>query len=404
MKVTQPADAPGPKTSGRHRYLSLVFLVWFAGIVGLLAVPRTEPEVNVTHWANGHLIDSSDLLPKFASAFNKREVETRSGGAIRVKLFKANSGQITGELKERVSHGLAVDRGKPDPTIVTPAAEHWVNDVNSMVGQQVLDRENAETIATSYIGIVTSREMAQCLGWPQREIGFADIEALATDTLGWSRYACARPEWGREALIAFTYPSRSSTARSVLYALYAITAGKAPEQLTLADVTKAEVADRIKRFQSAIDCYVPDTLELNNKILSATPCAHFYFLAEDNLVQMYQGKVEPLSGGTAKNLERDMVMIYAKEGSIVHNHSAFIVKAGFVSEDQAEAARRWIAFLREGNQQQALMQAGFRPSVAPNCVDPLGSPFSQCAVTPKALISPSRISPDVAAAILKAWD
>lgn len=390
--------------SFRDPFLSLVALLWLASIVGILAIPRKQSDINVPHWANGHLIDSVDLLPMFASTFNDLEVETSSGKPIRVKLFKANSGQIAGELRERIGHGVAVDRSKPNPTIVTPAAEHWINEINRTAEQQVLDRTKVQAIATTYIGIVTSREMAQCLGWPQREIGFADIADLVTDSRGWDRYACARPEWGHDALVAFTYPSRSSTARSILYALYAIAAGKTPEQLTLGDITRPDVSGPIKRLQSAVDCYVPDTLDLNNKILSGSPCAQFYFLAEDNLVQMYQGKIETPGGGPAKHLERDMVMIYPKEGSIVHRHSAFVVNAPFVDSEQIEAAQRWIDFLRSDNQQQTLMQAGFRPATALSCVNPLGSPFSQCAVTPRAVIEVNRVDPEVAAAILKEWD
>ena len=389
--------------SSRNGLLYVVAIVWLAGAVLLIGTGRNESEVEVAHWVNGHLIDSPDLLPQFAKAFNQNRVETASGKKIQIKLIKANSGQIIGELISRVTRGIAIDRAKPNPIIVTPAAEHWVNDVNRTTGKSVLDRSNVETIATTYIGIVTSREMAQCLGWPQQEIGFADIVALTTDPAGWTRYACARPEWGREPLLAFTWPSRSSTARSVLYALYAIAAGKAPEALTLSDIARPDVAEQMKRFQSTIDCYVPDTLDLNLRILYGPSCAQFYFLAEDNLVQMYQGKVEA-PGNAAKNLQRDLVMIYPKEGSIVHNHSAFIVNGSFVSKEQAEAARLWVGFLKEENQQETLMQAGFRPARPGTCVNPLGSPFSQCVVTPHTLINPERIDPEVAAGILKAWD
>jgi hypothetical protein len=37
-------------------------------------------------------------------------------------------------------------------------------------------------------------------------------------------------------------------------------------------------------------------------------------------------------------------------------------------------------------------------------VNPLGSPFSQCAVTPQKLVHTDRIQPDVADAILKVWE
>jgi Ca-activated chloride channel family protein len=385
--------------------LFAITLVWLAGVAALIATASATSDVVVSHWANGHMTDSAELLPAFAKAFNQSHQTTSDGKNIRIEVFKANSGEIAGELKSRIVSNTAIDHRKPDPTIVTPAADHWLNEVNPAIGTQVLDRGTSKAIATTYIGIVTSREMAQCLGWPGKEIGFVDVVNLATDSQGWSAYACAKPEWGREALIAFTYPSRSSTARSVLYTLYTIIAGKQAEDLTVADVSRPEVAQYVKRFQGAIDCYVPDTLDLNVKILTSPPCAQFFFIAEDNLVKLYQGKVDvPDQAGVAKHLERDLVMIYPREGSIIHNHTDFVVNAAYVDADEAEAAQKWTAFLRQNAQQQVFMQLGFRPTSGGACVSPLGSPFSQCTVTPKNLIYPDLIDPEVAAAILRAWD
>ena len=385
--------------------LLAIALVWLAGTV-LILDAATPEDLIVAHWANGHMMDSPSLLPGFAEVFNARNVETESGKRIQVRLYRANSGQISGEIKARWLHSAAIDRDKPDPTLVTPAAEHWVNDVNQSLGAPVLDVPGSKAIATTYIGIVTSREMAQCLGWPQRETGFADIVNLATSPHGWTNYACARPDWGQEATIAFTYPSRSSTARSVLFGLYSIAAHKPAEQLTLADVNRSDVAQYVKGFQTAIDCYVPDTLDLNLKILSTPSCAQFYFIAEDNLVKLYQGKIDVPSNSPSigEHLERDLVMIYPKEGSIVHNHSAILVQADFVEADQEEAAKKWTDFLRQDSQQRALMQEGFRPTTDTPCIDPLGSPFTQCAIRTLNVIYPDRIDPEAAAAILKAWD
>jgi len=281
-----------------------------------------------------------------------------------------------------------------------------VVDLNYALGREVLDVNAVQVLATTYIGIVTSREMAECLGWPQRQFGFVDIVELATDPAGWSRYACAKPEWGREALLAFTYPSRSSTARSVLCTLYATAVGRLAAELTIEDVTRPAVVQYVKRFQSAVDCYVPDTLDLNVKIQDMGTNGHFFFIAEDNLVKLYQGKVAVPVGDKRlpKSLDREMVMIYPKEGEITHNHSAFVVNADFVSKEQAEAARSWIGFLREDRQQRSFMQEGFRRTSAGACIDPLGSPFSPCTNTPKTAIYPDKINPAVADAILRAWE
>jgi Ca-activated chloride channel family protein len=317
----------------------------------------------------------------------------------------ANSGEISGELKSRFQFATPIDRAKPNPSIVTPAADHWVNDVNTSLQQKVLDVGEAERIAKTYIGIVTSREMAQCLGWPDAEIGFADVVRLATDPQGWSKYPCARADWGPKALLAFTYPDRSSTARSVLFTLYAIAAGKPAEQLTMADASRPDVGASIRQFQNAIDCYVPDTLDLNQRILGRAPCAQFFFIAEDNLVQLYQGKVCVPQGDKCvpTPLDRDLVMIYPKEGSIVHNHSGLTVSAPWLSADEIEAAGDWISFLREDAQQLAFMQEGFRPTTALPCVSPVGSPFSQCTRTPAKVIYPDQIDPLVAQIILESW-
>lgn len=90
--------------------------------------------------------------------------------------------------------------------------------------------------ASSVIGIVTYEEMARCLGWPEQELGFADILALRADPQGWAQYDCAKAEWGQRPLLAFTDPTTSSTGRSLLLALYAIAADNLPEELTEGDV------------------------------------------------------------------------------------------------------------------------------------------------------------------------
>ena len=96
--------------------------------------------------------------------------------------------------------------------------------------------------------------------------------------------------------------------------------------------------------------------------------------------------------------------LYPKEGAIIHNHSAFVIKADFVSEPQAEAAKLWIGFLREEAQQRTFMQEGFRRTSPGPCLDPLGSPFSPCASTPQRPFYPDRIDPAVADTSLRAWE
>jgi Ca-activated chloride channel family protein len=375
-----------------NRAFVAIGLVWAVGVAAIVGAP--SPTTRLIHWANGHMMEER-LLPTFAARFNAAGHRTSSGSVVEAVPTQANSGEITGRLQTLFRHGGPA--AEPEPTGATPAADHWMTDLSHRVGRQVWRAELRQPIATTYVGIATTREMALCLGWPERDIGFEDVIRLAVQPQGWRAYPCARPSWGDDALVAFTYPDRSSTARSLLYAFYGIAAGKPLEELTVGDVQRPEVAGTIQAFQRRLTCYLPDTLDINLKMLPAPTCAHFFFIAEDNLVKLYQGKV------AGKVLERDLVMIYPKEGAVVHNHSFFVLDAEWVSATHREAALAWGEYLRGEAQQRALMQDGFRRVTDGPCIDPLGSPFSPCTVTPRRLIYPDRITPAVADEILRAW-
>ena len=385
--------------SARRGRPVLLSLAWLAGIAALLLT--VPPPVVVVHWANGHMVDSDTLYAAFAREFNHADHRTSTGRSIRVHVVRANSGEIAGELTSRILRGTPLDKAKPNPTLVTPAADHWLGEVNQAVGRAVVDLERLQTPATTLIGIVTTRDLARCLGWPERSVGFADVAALATGSPEFADLA-SRCRLVPKARTGFTYPARSSTARSVLYSLYAIAAGTSPERLSLQDIDRSTVSQYISSFRNAVDCYLPDTLDLNRKMVLEPTCADFYFLAEDNLVKLYQGKIQ-VAPGQHRGLERDLVMIYPREGAVVHNHSAFLVRSDWVTPDHAEAAARWTAFLKAEPQQQSFMQEGFRRGAEGVCVDPLGSPFRPCAERPASLIYPDKIDPAVAVEISQRW-
>ncbi|MDA1348811.1 MAG: hypothetical protein O3A47_08090, partial [Chloroflexi bacterium] len=208
---------------GRDRLLSLVVtvLVFFTvGSVGvrLLWPAPPEPTVVVTHWVTGHLYYGANL-PDMAEEFNRAGHRSESGNRIVVKVYDAPSSEGARDLLSRVTRRAAVmqnlgglKRELPDPTIVTPSGAHWLVSVNHEAGREVVDLDGSRSIARAYAGIVTYRDMAECLGWPEKEIGFADIIELRNDPDGWGRYPdCAQKSWGPKPLVAYTDPRTSST-------------------------------------------------------------------------------------------------------------------------------------------------------------------------------------------------
>ena len=377
--------------------------------------------VVVTHWTTGHLTREG-LLPDMATQFNKAGHRTQSGTRIVVEVHNVPSELQAEYLTPRVKSGTRIDLHKmtdgyvdrktsnSDSTIVTPSSAHWLVAVNHELGRDLVDLNAAQSIVRPVIGIVTYEEMARCLGWPEKELGYADIMALRADPQGWASYPCARAEWGQRPLLAFTDPTTSSTGRSLHLALYSFAAGKLPEQLSREDVNDPSVVAYVKQFQGLIDHYLIGTTVLNTKIHQGPRYGHFFIMPEDNLIHLYEGTERAFINGekvTPPPISQRMVMVYPKEGSMPRNNCACIVQADWVTEEQVEAAGRWIDFIREDEQQRPFIAAGFRPGTDLSLSDPaskISSEYGLDPTKPTAMVNPSLIDPAVAAAIDDSWE
>ena len=412
----------------RQRVLSLIGTLWVLGIVGSLIgwtlwPTPPEPTVEVEHWATGHLMREGEdlrLLPVMAEQFNDAGHRNQAGTRIVVKIHNVPS-QLIGEyLVARVKSGRRIDLtgltdgyvkpGYSDPTVVTPSSAHWLVTVNHQVERDVVDLGAARSIVRPVIGIVTYEEMARCLGWPEKELGYADILALRADPQGWTKYPCASPLWGPKPLVAFTDPTTSSTGRSLLLGLYSIAADKAPEELTIDDVNDPAVAGYVRQFQGLVDHYLIGTTVLNTKIHQGHRYGHFFIMPEDNLIHLYEGTERAFINGIKVQAPRiapgSMVMIYPKEGSMPRSNCACIVQADWVTPEQVEAAQQWIDFLLEDAQQRGFMAAGFRPGGDIPLTDPsskINARYGLDPAKPTATLNPSLIDPAAAAEIDENW-
>ena len=410
----------------RNGLLAAIVAIWLAAVGAIFAFTGESDAVDapvepvvVTHWTSSHLMREG-LLPEMAAQFNEAGHRTQSGKPVVVEVHDVPSALQTEYLLARVKLGIRIDlasrSGIPidpnisDPTIVTPSSAYWFVRVNHEVGSNVVDLAAAQSIVRPFIGIVTYQDMAECLGWPEKELGYADILALRADPKGWDRYpSCAKAEWGSRPLVAYTDPTTSSTGRSLLLGLYAIAAGKPMKDLTLEDVSDPKVVRYIKEFQGLIDHYMIGTTVLNTKIHQGPRYGHFFIMPEDNLIHLYDGTEEAYIDEeevTAPRIERPMIMIYPKEGAMPRTNCACIVDGDWVTDEQEDAAQQWIDFIREDAQQRAFMAAGFRPGTDMSLDDPaskINARYGLDPRTPEVLINPSLIRPEVAAGIDQSW-
>ena len=416
-EIEPPRDTqPITRRHWSHLAGGVAALFAFTGGSGTVE-PQGEPVV-VTHWVSSHLMREG-LLLEMAARFNQAGHRTLSGGPVVVEVHDVPPALQAAYLVDRAKwgirrpiwqeSGIPIDPNIADPTIVTPSSAHWFVNVNHEVGRNVVDLSAAQSIVQPFIGIVTYEDMARCLGWPEKELGYADILALRADPEGWDKYPCAKAEWGRRPLVAYTDPTTSSTGRSLLLGLYAIAAGKPPEQLTIADVNDPEVVTYVKDFQKLIDHYLIGTTVLNSKIYQGPRYGHFFVMPEDNLIHLYGGTVRAFINGekvTAPPIDRPMVMIYPKEGAMPRTNCACIVQGDWVTGEHVEAAQQWIDFIRQDVQQRAFMAAGLRPGTDLSLTDPgskINARYGLDPRIPAVVINPSLIDPAVAAVIDKSW-
>lgn len=399
-----------------------LFIAVAAGItlrfVGPGFFDRSEPVV-VAHWTTGHLTRDG-LLKDMAKKFNEAGRRTDSGAKIVVKVYDAPS-ELQGKyLSELLRYGTRLNLNEitngyvakdiPDPTIVTPSSAHWLVTTNYEVGRAVVNLDTAQSIVRPVIGIVTYEDMAKCLGWPEKEIGFEDIIALRKDPLGWASYPCAKAEWGQKPLLAFTDPTTSSTGRSLHLSLYAFAKNKLPGDLTVQDINEDAVVEYVRNFQELIDHYLIGTTVLNTKIYQGPRYGHFFVMPEDNLIHLYEGTESSYMNGvktTAPPIDKRMVMIYPKEGSMPRNNCACIVEADWVSEQQVKASQQWIKYIREDDQQRTFMAAGFRPGTDLDlnyAGSKITKEFGLNPLEPRVVRNPSLTKPEVAAEIDRNWE
>ncbi len=115
-----------------------------------------------------------------------------------------------------------------------------------------------------------------------------------------------------------------------------------------------------------MDHYFPETLKLQTKIFQGPRFVHFAPLEEYMLPWMKRGLVnsETVIGKEEKKpLDKRMVAIYPREGTIWHNNPGAIVQnVPWTSQAQQQAAQLFIEYLLKPEQQEKAMEWGFRPA------------------------------------------
>jgi len=241
------------------------------------------------------------------------------------------------------------------PTVWSPASTLWVPLLNRRWQEQTGATEPLaiypEPLVVSPLVIAMWEEQARALGYPGRNLGWAEVIAATLDERGWGAYG--HPEWGRFKL-GHTNPYFSNSGLLSVAAEGYAAAGKVRDLLP-EDLERPEARDFVQAVESAIIHYGESTEYFARQMAQRGPAyASAVVLEEQTVVRLNQGAYG--------KLPQRLVAIYPREGTFWSDHPYVILRGEWVDTEQQAAALAFREFLLSRPAQEKALQAGFRPS------------------------------------------
>jgi Ca-activated chloride channel family protein len=348
---------------------------------GGLALPGSDG-VEITVASS---VTKSRWLTEAVARFAEADIRTDTGQPITITTSNVLSGDSM----------LQIAAGTLQPTVWSPGEAAWVDQLNERWDRAhptpITSADCAPTVLTP-VGLAMWQPMAEALGWPDAPISLQKLIDLANDPDGWATYG--HPEWGRLRL-GHTHPQYSSAGllflTSVIYAITGKTEGITPD-----DIYAPEVEDGLRVLAQNTSKYGMVTTDLLNSMAANGPSfLHATSAFEEGTVRMNLEQAE--------NLRWPLAFIFPEEGTFWSDHPFCILdQSGWVEPEQADAARKFLDFLR-GDAMQAAAGDFFVRPLSPQT--PLGPALSAANGTDPAA-SPATVpdfaipSPDVSEAII----
>ena len=345
------------------------------------------------------------LLTELAREFNTSDRADLDGRCV----FVRPQNKASGGAMQALAAGWDEAAEGPRPVVWSPAASTWgpvLNERLSDAGEPPMVGEGQPFMVTPLV-IAMPQPMAEALGWPEADIGWTDILELANSEEGWQAFD--RPEWGPFRL-GKTNPNFSTSGLAALIAQSYAAAGKTKD-LSQEDITDADAVQFAKDIESAVVHYGPTTLTfLNNWYAAdqrgtALTYASAAAVEEKSVIDYNLGNPDGVldPGEEARPPRIPLVSIYPSEGTLFSDNPFFILDAEWVDEDERAAAGLFEEFVQQPENQQKVLEFGFRPGNPDVALaDPLVAENGVDVLQPETLLEVPE--PQIMTALLDQWD
>jgi Ca-activated chloride channel family protein len=334
--------------ASRRVQMPFVFFFVFANILATIALAAcdsssgtpTEPS-NAVEVTFAYSSEKQPWIDPLATKFNgEHHTLPGSNQPIYIKAFVADSGTARQQIVDKTL----------EPVVWSPSNSLWKSVLNFEADQELggSGPGDADPLLLNPVVIAMWRPMAEALGWPSKPIGLKDILDLNANPQGWGAFG--HPEWG-PFKYAHTNPEVSSTGLSAVTAEFYAGAGKT-SNLTEDDVNNPDVRTFVQSIESSIVHYSSTTTIFKDNIRQGG-------MSYISAIALEEQTVIDLN---KTGMPTPLVAIYPKEGTFWHDNPYIILKAPWVTADQAKAAAVFRDYLLQPDNQQLALALGFRPA------------------------------------------
>jgi Ca-activated chloride channel homolog len=273
------------------------------------------------------------------------------------------NGKSSGEAMAALARGWRQSTDGPRPDVWSPASSTWVRLLQHRAGFKLVP-EDPPSIAASPLVVAMPRPMAEALGWPSKQLGWADLLRLSGKRQGWGE--SGHPEWGVFKL-GKTNPNFSTSGLNATIGTFFAATGRTSD-LTAADVAARRVRLFVAGVEQSVVHYGDTTLTFLSNLQRADDRGRglSYISAvavEEKSVWDYnQGNPsgDPATLGKHPKPHVPLVAIYPREGTLLSDNPYVVLPAPWVDGAKRKAAAHFLAYLQSGSAQARFERAGFR--------------------------------------------
>jgi Ca-activated chloride channel family protein len=301
-------------------------------------------------------------LTQIATAYNDERHQVL-GKCVQVRIETVDSGQTA----EAIASGWTDQEYGQAPDVWVPESDDWVALAKaSPAGVKMLGSAGT-VVASSPVVLAMPRPMAAALGWPDRQLSWADLRTNENSPSFWA--GRGHPEWG-DFNIGFANPQTSSAGLAAVLNVVGSSIGQPASALTAAQFTgDLNTKGAILTFERGADLVANSDTDLLSSYVGwgkDAPTRMSALVMPESMV--YQANVgtsatvatdDSISSGALAPAAVPLVAAYPTDGLVVDeaSYQPLGLPAG---SDRAAAAANFRAELTSSRAQAAFQAAGFR--------------------------------------------